>query len=77
MIEIWEPRYKDKVALIAKYKVCSGWNEIVFTKAKHLKGMKFKIQGSDIVKHPLGNNGSISCYAVPMDKLIACEVNNA
>ncbi|MBM3210577.1 hypothetical protein FJZ33_00035 [Candidatus Poribacteria bacterium] len=73
MIEIWAPRYRDKVVLIAKYRVCSGWNEIVFTKAKHLAGMKFHIQSSEIVKCLLDTNGSVPCYAVPFDKLIRMD----
>lgn len=69
MIEIWQPRWKDRRVLIAKYKVCSGVNEVVFTKAKNFKGMKFRIQGTEIVKHPVETNGTIDCYAVPLDKL--------
>lgn len=41
-IEIWEPRYKDDICLIADYKV-EDENEIIFTKAKHLFGKKFYI----------------------------------
>ena len=69
MIEIWSPRWHDRKVLIAKYKVCSGINEIIFTKAKSLKGMKFRIQGIEISKYPIETNGTIDCYAVPMDKL--------
>lgn len=69
MIEIWTPRYHDKVVLIAKYKVCSGSNTIKFTKAKHLLGHLFQISGDEIRKCKLETNGSIPCYAVPMDRL--------
>lgn len=69
MIEIWSPRWHDRVVLIAKYKVHSGINEVIFTKAKNLKGFKFKIQGIEISKCPIENNGTIDCYAVPFDKL--------
>ena len=72
-IEIWQPRYKDKKVLIAKYRVSSGTNKIVFTRAKHLKGITFKIDGMEIAKHPIESNGSIPCYAVPMDKLEKIE----
>lgn len=69
MIQIWEPRWKDRRVLIAKYKVRSGLNEVVFTKAKCLKGKKFGISGEEIKENPLETNGTIDCYAVPLDKL--------
>jgi hypothetical protein len=69
MIELWFPRYKDNKVLIAKYKVCSGDNHIIFTKAKHLLGMKFKISGIEISKCPIETNGTIDCYAVEFNKL--------
>lgn len=69
MIEIWTPRYHDNVVLIATYKVKSGDNFIKFTKAKYLAGKIFKISGADIKSCPLDDNGKITCYAVPMDKL--------
>lgn len=69
LIEIWQPRYKDRTALIAKYKV-GNENLIRFTKAKHLKGMSFVVSGQDIQKHPLEDNGKVPCYAVPMDTIL-------
>ena len=69
MIEIWEPRYKDNVVLVACYKVTSGENKITFTKAKHLRGMVFSIDGEDIKCYPTTSNGKIKCYEVPMDAL--------
>ena len=69
MIEIWQPRYHDKKVLIAKYKVSNGMNEIKFTRAKHLKDMVFRIHSMEIAKCPVETNGTIPCYAVPMDKL--------
>ena len=69
MIEIWQPKYSTKKVLIAKYKVSPGKNTIKFTKAKHLKDMKFEIDSMDIVNCPLESNGTIPCYAVPFDKL--------
>lgn len=64
-IEIWHPRYNDDVALIACHKVKSV-NEIVFTKAKPLAGLSFRITGDEIRQFPKDTNGKISCYAVPM-----------
>lgn len=73
MIAIWQPRYKDNAVLIATYKVTNGDNEIVFTKAKHLLGMKFKCN-SDVIRNcPIESNGKINCFAVPMDKLERIE----
>jgi hypothetical protein len=42
-------------------------NEIVFTKAKCFKGKSFHLRGSDIIKYPVETNGSIPCYAVPLE----------
>lgn len=67
-IEIWQPRYKDNKVLIAKYKIGAD-NLITFTKAKHLKGMRFRISGQDIQKYPITDNGKIACYEVPFDVL--------
>lgn len=69
-IEIWQPRWHDRKVLIAKYKVCSGINEIVFTKAKSLKGKVFRVNGMDIAKCPVETNGTIDCYAVPLSTII-------
>jgi len=73
MIEIWTPRYHDRKVLVAKYKV-QTMNEIMFTKAKHLKGMTFKMSGADIAQHPVETNGTIECYAVPLDELLNNKV---
>ena len=67
-IEIWNPRWHDKVVLVAKYKV-EGFNEIVFTKGT-LKGRSCKIKGEDIEKYPIESNGKIDCYAVPLERLV-------
>ena len=69
MIEIWSPRYHDRRVLIAKYKVCDGNNDIVFTKAKHLRGKTFRVLGKEVKRCPIETNGVIECYAVPMEKL--------
>jgi len=71
MIKIWQPRYKDMRVLIAKYKVGID-NVIIFTKAKHLAGMKFKMKGAEIEKFPIETNGTLDCYAVPFDRLEKC-----
>lgn len=66
-IDIWQPRWKDRVVLIAKFKV-GALNEITFSKTPSMPGSYF-ISGDDIRACPLETNGKIPCYAVPIDKL--------
>lgn len=69
--EIWQPRWKDRVVLLATYKV-SHHNEIRFTKAPTLPG-SYYVSG-DVAKNcPVETNGTISCYAVPMTKIEPLE----
>jgi hypothetical protein len=72
VIEIWQPRYKDRKVLVACYKV-QEHNKIVFSKAKHLADREFYIRGREARMHPVETNGTISCYAVPMDDLQPLE----
>jgi hypothetical protein len=67
-IEIWQPRWKDKKVLIAKYKVQTN-NKIIFTKTKTLEGKEYFITAEKISKYPIEDNGKIACYAVPLDDL--------
>jgi len=69
MINIWNPRWHDRKVLIAKYKVKPGTNEIIFTKAKTLKG-KYTLSGEEISKFPIETNGTIDCYVVPLDVVV-------
>lgn len=71
-IEVWHPRYHDNVVLLAKYKI-GPHNLIVFTQADSLKDREFYISGEAVRECPLESNGKISCYAVPMDALIALD----
>ena len=71
-IEIWQPRYKDKRVLIAKFKVGTH-NEIIFTKAKHLMQNTYYISGEAIRKAPTDTNGSIPVYAVDLNELKILE----
>ena len=77
-IDLWFPRYYDKsrdnkewVALPAVYRVEDASNviRIVFSRAKHLKGYEGYMRRSDMMKYPIGSNGKLPCYVVPMDKL--------
>lgn len=66
-IEIWQPRYKDNTVLVAKKNVKNGSNVIIFTKAKHLEGKAFLLTDEEISKFPVGTNGKIDCYIIPME----------
>lgn len=69
-IEIWQPRYRDNTVLIAEYKVPNGDFNLIFTKAKHLKDMVFKVNGTDIKNTcSIETNGKIPCFVVPFDYL--------
>lgn len=70
-IEIWQPRWKDRKVLIAKYKVGTH-NRIVFTKTKSMPG-EYYLSGEAIRRYPLQTNGTLECYAVPMDELQRLE----
>lgn len=70
-IEIWQPRWKDRVVLIAKHKV-GAHNEITFTKTKSLPNTYY-ISGEVIRRYPTDTNGKIACYAVSMDELRVLE----
>lgn len=67
IMEIWQPRYKDKMVLLAKYKVDTADEviEIFFSKAKHLEGKRFTIRRDEVKKYPIDSNGKIDCYVVP------------
>lgn len=71
-IEIFTPRYHDRVVLVAKYKV-KQHNKIVFTKAKHLKGKEYYLSQEQAQKYPINSNGRIDCYAVKLDDLDILE----
>jgi len=68
MIEIWQPRWRDRVALIAAYRVSPGENIIRFTRAGIYNGT-YSVDGDDVRQCPLETNGKIECYAVPLAKL--------
>lgn len=69
MIEIWQPRWKDRKVLISVYKVKMGMNYIKFTKTPSLPGT-YAISSSEIKQCPVESNGKIDCYAVPLEKLL-------
>lgn len=67
VIDIWQPRWKDRKVLIAKWKV-GQHNKITFSKTKSMPG-EYYLPGETVRKCPLESNGKIQCYAVPMDEL--------
>jgi len=60
MIEVFAPRWRDRVALVAKYKVIPGINKIRFTKAGSYNGV-YSIDGGVIARCPVDSNGTIEC----------------
>lgn len=69
MIEIWCPKYSTDEVLIGTHKVSDGENKIIFTKAPHLKGNVYTIQGDTIRSYRTQKNGKGSVYVVPMSEL--------
>lgn len=70
-IDIWQPRWKDRKVLIAKFRVGTH-NLIKFTKAPTLTG-DYYISGEKIRTYPLGSNTKIPCYEVPLEELEPLE----
>jgi hypothetical protein len=70
-IAIWQPRWKDRKVLIAKFRVGTH-NEVVFTKTKSLPSVYY-LSGETIRRYPLENNGKILCHAVDMNELEILE----
>lgn len=71
--EIWEPKYSTKTVLLACRKV-GEHNKIVFTKAPSMGEEPYYISGKVVKRCKKEWNGSIDCYAVPLDKLEPLEL---
>ena len=71
--DIRQPRWRDRVVLLAKYKV-GQHNAIIFEEVKSLPG-EFYLSGEIIKDCPLESNGTIACYAVPLDKMERLETS--
>ena len=71
--EIWQPRWRDKVVLLAARKV-GNLNKIKFTKAKSMGDRYYFVSGATIKKCKKETNGTIPCYAVPLGKLRPLEI---
>ena len=78
MIEIFEPRYRDRTVLIAAYKVRAGDES---TKIKILKGYyagdyiidSEVIKGASREKMKTKRGGEITVLVIPLDKLEKVE----
>lgn len=67
LLLIKQPRWKDRVALLAKYKI--GTHNIVrFTETPSMT-QDYYISGEAVRQHPLTSNGKIECYQVPLTDL--------
>lgn len=70
-LTIWQPRWKDRTVLIARYKVGTH-NEIVFEKAPSMPG-SYYISGNAARLYPTTTNGKLECYVIPLDDLEPLE----
>ena len=73
MIEIWEPRWRDRKVLIACHKISTGRNLIRFTKAKSLPYI-YEVDGKEVMSCPVETNGRIDCYSVPLAFLKVAKI---
>ncbi len=72
VLTIKQPRYKDRVVMLACYKV-GDHNKIVFTHAKEMPGAYY-VSGKVARSYPKETNGSIMCFSVPLHELEPLEV---
>lgn len=64
LFEIWQPRWKDRMVLLAAHKVGTH-NKIIFTKAPSLPG-EYYVSGRDVHQCNQTTNGKIAVYEVPL-----------
>lgn len=66
--DIWQPRWHDRKVLIAKHRVAVNaiTHVIMFSKSPTLKD-EYHILTSQLVKYPVETNGTVQCYAVPLN----------
>lgn len=75
-IEVWEPRWHDRVALVGCHHVRPGLNVIVFPKTKTMPG-EYPMDGTKLRSYPVGTNGVIRCYEVPLADLVQADADQA
>ena len=71
-IEIWQPRWKDRTALIACNKVREGINLIKFTKTPSMTGI-YSCDSDVIRACEVQSNGKIKYFVVPLYQLSEVE----
>lgn len=77
-IEIWEPRYHDRMVLlhVDKVRKAQPHIKVVFTKTKSdTFAGDWYISKKAAMKFKKDWNGSAYCYAIPFDKLEVLEIN--
>lgn len=73
MIEVWEPLYRTirthgtPTVLVSRDKVRKGKNIIKITKGAY-KG-QYRMSEIAIRSYPQASNGTIMCYALPLEKM--------
>ncbi len=72
--EIWQPRWRDKVVLLAKHKI-GEHNKIVFTKAPSMGTEPYYISGKEARRFKTETNGTLDCLVVPLSKLQPLEIS--
>lgn len=70
VLDIKEPRYHDRVVLLATHKIQER-NRINILQGAY-KGTYF-ISGVVATAYPIQSNGKINCYAVPLSQLERLE----
>lgn len=69
MIEIWEPRWKDRKVLVSVNKVKHGKNLLRFTKCPTLPDV-YSFDGDAVMEEcnvtKIGKSYKINCYEIPM-----------
>lgn len=73
VFEIYQPRWKDRTVLLAKYKV-QMHNVIKFKYAKSMGTEPYYLHWNDIKNCSIESNGKLDCYCVPLDKLSKLEI---
>lgn len=76
-IQVWSPRWHDRMVLIPPYKVAQH-NKIIFTKAKNLEGKEYYASKQMLQERPKETNGTVECYVIALDdlELMATPENN-
>lgn len=70
MIEIWAPKYSTNEVLIATHAVRDGDNLLYFSKAPHLRGKIYKVDGALVRKCKKQKNGRGQVYCVPFESML-------